>query len=66
MKQGDKVFINEQAQSLLGLTYGIEYYVIDILEETDDIKFPIVLGSDEMGADWRQFFKEDEIIIINN
>lgn len=62
MEIGKKVFINENARVLLGLPDGIEYVVEDILKT--DVPYKIVLTADELGKDWVEFFKEDELIEI--
>lgn len=64
MEIGKKVFINENARVLLGLPDGIEYTIKDVLK--DDVPCKIVLGADELGKDWVQFFREDELIDIAN
>ena len=64
MEIGKKVFINENARVLLGLTDGVEYTIKDVLK--DDVPCKIVLGADELGKDWVQFFREDELIDIPN
>ena len=64
MEIGKKVFINENARVLLGLTDGVEYTIKDVLK--DDVPCKIVLGADELGNDWVQFFSEDELINIPN
>lgn len=60
MKIGEKVFINENARVLLGLSDGIEYTIKDVL--SDDVPCKIVLSAEELGKDWVQFFREDELI----
>lgn len=62
MEIGENVFINENTRVLLGLPDGIEYTIRDILK--DDVPCKIVLGSNELGKDWVQFFSEDELIDI--
>jgi len=62
MKIGTKVFINENARVLLGLSEGIEYTIKDVLKE--DVPCKIVLSAEELGKDWVQFFREDELIRI--
>jgi hypothetical protein len=57
---GKKVFINENSRVLLGLPNGIEYTVKDILK--DDVPCKIVLGAEEFGKDWVEFFMECELI----
>lgn len=60
MEIGEKVFINENARVLLGLPDSIEYTIKDIL--SDDVPCKIVLSAEELGKDWIQFFREDELI----
>jgi len=64
MEIGKKVFINENARVMLGLPDGIEYTIKDVLK--DDVPCKIVLGADELGKDWVQFFREDELIDVAN
>ena len=64
MVVGTKVYINENVRVLLGLPDGIEYTIKDYLEE--DVPCKIVLGSEELGKDWVQFFRVDELIAIPN
>ena len=59
MEIGKKVIINENARVLLGLPDGVEYIIKDVLK--DDVPCKIVLGADELGKDWVQFFTEDEL-----
>ena len=64
MKVGTKVYINENSRVLLGLPDGIEYTIKDILKL--DVPCQIVLGAEELGKDWVQFFRKDELIEILN
>ena len=64
MEIGKKVFITENVRVLLGLPDGVEYTIKDVLK--DDVPCKIVLGADEFGKDWVQFFMEDELIDIPN
>lgn len=59
---GKKVFINENARVMLGLSDGIVYTIKDVLDE--DVEYKIVLSSDELGKDWVGFFDESELINI--
>ena len=61
MQIGKECYISSNAQAFLGLTDGVLYTIVDILEPT--INNPIVLKSEELGKDWVNFFNEDEIII---
>jgi len=58
MKIGDVVYIIEKTRSKLGLP-ELEYIITDILE---DIEFPVVVKSNDLGNEWREFFNKDEII----
>lgn len=62
MEIGDKVYITENAKTLLGLPDGVEYTIKDILKE--DIEFNVVLNAKEFGSDWVEFFNQTEIILI--
>tara|TARA_R110000772_G_scaffold17946_3_gene50071 strand:+ start:190631 stop:190822 length:192 start_codon:yes stop_codon:yes gene_type:complete len=62
MKVGDKVFITENAATLLGLEDGIEFTIVDILILKVD--FPVVLNAPQFGDDWVEFFGTNEIIEI--
>lgn len=67
MEIGDKVFLTNQAQTLIGLHEGVEYHIIDIIDKNESMNpYPIVVGSDELGKDWREFFSEDELILIKD
>jgi hypothetical protein len=57
---GKKVFINENSRVLLGLPDGVEYTIKDVLK--DDVPYKIVLGAEEFGKDWVEFFMECELI----
>ena len=70
MKIGDKVYIRENTRVILGLPDGVEYQIIDIINDHDNQpEFPInpfcvVLNAEEFGKDWREFFRYDELIPI--
>ncbi len=57
---GKKVFINENSRVLLGLPDGVEYTIKDVLK--NDVPYKIVLGAEEFGKDWVEFFMEYELI----
>lgn len=57
---GEKVMINENARVLLGFEDGLEFSVVDVLDEKVDK--PIVLNCEIFGKDWVEFFSIDEII----
>lgn len=59
---GEKVTINENAKVLLGFDDGLEFTVVDMLQE--DVEKPIVLNCKDFGKDWVEFFSVDEIIIL--
>jgi hypothetical protein len=61
IRVNDKVLLTENTRCLLGLPDGIEYIVKEILVE-ENIPFPIVLKSDELGEDWVNFFNNSELI----
>lgn len=60
LKVGDTVTLTENVMTLLGLYDGPEYIILDEINE----KFPIVIGSKELGEDWRQFVLEKELIKV--
>ena len=63
LKISDTVILTENAKNIMGYPEGLDYVIMDILEE--DIEYPIVVNNTEhFGKDWRQFFKEDELIKI--
>lgn len=62
LKIGDKCYITENAKVGLGLPDGVEYTIIDILQE--DVEFNFVLNAEEFGKDWVEFFREEELIAI--
>lgn len=61
-KAGDKCYITENAKVGLGLPDGVEYTIIDILQE--NVEFNFVLNAEEFGKDWVEFFREEELIAI--
>ena len=61
-KVGDKCYITENAKVGLGLPDGVEYTIIDILQE--NVEFNFVLNAEEFGKDWVEFFREEELIAI--
>lgn len=61
-KVGDKCYITENAKVGLGLPDGVEYTIVDFLQE--DVEFKIVLNAEEFGRDWVEFFREEELIAI--
>ena len=63
MKITDKVYLCENARTILGLPDGVEYTIVDILD--DNVDCPIVLSAEELGKDWREFFRTNELIPVN-
>ena len=59
---GKKCDITEKTKERLFLPDGVEYVIKDILKE--DVECPIVLGAEELGKDWVQFFTFDELIVL--
>lgn len=62
IKIGDECYVKEYVKEGMGLPDGIKYTVKDIIKQ--DLEFKIVLGADELGKDWVQFFKEEELTKI--
>lgn len=63
IKIGDRCYVKEETKNELGLADDIVYVVHDFLN--NDVDFPIVLKTDKFGKDWVEFFREDELILIN-
>ena len=61
MKTGDKVKLTESTLKIFDYP-DVEYTIYDILEEKFPYKY--VLKCKEMGEDWVQFFKKNEMIVL--
>ena len=61
-KKGDKVELSNELLEAYGFDTGADqFFVVDVLSR--EYPYNIVVGNNQYGTDWNEFFMEDEIFL---
>lgn len=62
-KKGDKVELSNELLEAYGFDTGTDqFFVVDVLSR--EYPYNIVVGNNQYGTDWKEFFMEDELTLI--
>jgi hypothetical protein len=58
LKEGDKVRLTEKTAKRFFFPPKTKFTIVDIV---DGVPYPIVVNAKKFGADWVEYFKEEEL-----